>query len=226
MADKSSYHLSSEDAEFTQRSKDIFGDIDKIKNSLSMNKEDIKPVGAKRKIPNAKSDSTSADKKPEKPAYETNPNKWTKYDLSDTETSNDRQNTQAAFAFLYDVQKRKKSEDSITDKATVSSDVDMTESVSFHKPAVRKMKEHVVGMSTGTKKKSIPKDVNTSFDKVELDHLENISAAEFQAEIASKLEENLLAKSTDNKSEGTGTFKHVSKQKRNMRTRKQSDEDE
>lgn len=234
MAEKSSYHLTDEDSEFAMRSKNIFGDIDKIPNSLALNKHDIKPVKGKRKAQDAKEDETPPSNN--KPAYETNPEKWKKYDLSDTETSNDRQNTQVAFAFLYDVQKRRKSDEKPAN--ALAADVDMTDDalpnksneshkVSFQKPSTFKMQEHVVGVSTAPKKKTVSSDLKKELcDKVELDHLENISAAEFQAEIAGKLEDSFVLKTPDESVKKTGTFKHVNKQKRNVRTRKHSENDD
>ena len=181
------FHLIGEDDNFKSRSKDIYSCFENIRNNADLKKNDEK-LSSKRKKNSVKN---------VEPGYKTEPGKWVKYSLEDTDIANDRQNTQAALSFLHDITKRSKA-----DKSQPKSDlpVNMEEDerkeskISFKKPAPHIMSEHVVGKPKHKLPRSITESksekTRLSFDKVELDHLEeNLSAVEYQADIEAKLDE-------------------------------------
>ena len=190
------FHLQGEDDGFKTRINDIYSGFDDIKNNsqLKFSKE-LKSSRKRRGRP----------LKETEPGFKTEPDKWVKYSLESTEVANDRQNTQAALSFLHELSKRSKvnrnsdsaAEDNIlTDRASADEQMDTSskKKVCFKKPVPHTMMEYVVGKPK-SRGQSFGKSNNktmASFDKVELDHLEeNVSAVEYQANIEAKLDETL-----------------------------------
>ena len=197
---EASYKVVGGDEAFSSRISKVFADVDKLTTSLPSQTE-AKPdfKNHKHRVNN---DAST------RPAFEIHPEQWTKYDLSSVKATDDRENTQAAFLFLHSLQKRSKLNVSSTCelpgdpsvagvetiKNSLPSSVESDKPVTFVKP-VQIMPEHVVGQELVHRKvHSALQHVDDipACDKVELDHLEqNVSATEFQEEIAEKLEDSL-----------------------------------
>nr|XP_009858771.1 protein TSSC4-like [Ciona intestinalis] len=208
-----------EEEEFAERKNSVFAQLDKIRNNLSSNLDIEKAV--KRKKPSAASVGTVAANT--LPNYKKQPEKWTKYDLKETNVSSDRQNTLAGFSFLHDLKKRAKTEDNSTvDNSAEPMSIETVEDngIKFKKPMQPKGRRHGEAMKTDCAESS----------KVELDHLEeNVSAEEYQAAILAKWEDKNKTDSTILES-GSAVFKNPQKSNRKgknirARVRRASDSD-
>lgn len=195
----SNFHLKDEDDSFKLRSDDIFGSFDSIKCQAS--KSDTVSL-RKRQLPADDQATTKI------PGYTTEPHKWTKYDLDSTHASDDRQNTCTALNFLHDLAKQKvecidKKDSADLEKKSVRNEKDINPShVCFKKPNPVECPEYVVGSKSRKQNVAKLNKPDASFDKVELQHLEeSVSALEYQAAIEAKLEESIELKQARPKSQ-------------------------
>ena len=190
------FHLVGEDNDFKTRSSEIFSSFDSIKSEAAACHAVFSKAVNKK--------SACSTKKPPEPGFKSEPEKWTKYDLIDTSCTDDRQNTQAAMSFLYEMAKRSRLDiNSKPDQQCKSEKMnEISESkgskfskvICFKKPTPRVMGEHEVGKAEKKVSKmsitGLCKPSQASFDKVDLDHLdENISAIEYQADIEARFNE-------------------------------------
>ena len=205
-----SFKLISEDKEFASRSKDVFGGLDKVQTSLSMNKIDIKPVPRKMKVQKKSSCSHKS----------LTHTKWKKYDLSDADVSSSSQNSSAAFSFLRSLKEQKKGLDS---EITSTSNP-------FEKLHAFGMPEFVVGKEFKPKvKKQCISSINIQPDsELELDHLHgNMYEAEFNEDILISYEQGKKKVSLPTEQEPSSTLKKFKSRSKvvggNVRKRKVSE---
>lgn len=232
MEKSAGYTISSENPEFATKINDVFGGIDTSSSNLissdsaiesdedTSNEQECSPI-----------ESTSDDnncrkckiKDPAKPDFVLNPSNYTKYDLSDVDLGDNRSNAQIAFQFLDEVADRKRSiTDDEGDSCIIGNVLDKH---------VFRMPEHCVGGDIKKQKKAVEKvKVEESFNKVDLDHLEeNVSAAEFRREIEAKLDDSLdrLNPDVNHPPSSNEQFKSFSKKSnRHLRAKTSSDSNE
>ena len=221
------FHLKGEDDSFKSRINDIYSTFDIIKSN-SQSKLSKESSSSRKRT--GKDSSKLVE-----PGYKTEPSKWVKYTLETTAIADDRQNTQAALSFLHELSKRTKC-DKTDDKvrnddslSNVEEEMSTNSKIAFKKPLPFTMSEHVVGKAKLKLHSDVKSDNQAlpSFDKVELDHLdENLSAVEYQADIEAKLDEKLQLQknsgSTYSCQDQSDSFKSrkLRKTNRNLRQRK------
>ncbi|KAJ7333779.1 hypothetical protein OS493_015870 [Desmophyllum pertusum] len=223
------------DSGFQDRSKSIFGCLDRLEPEQDTEKSETesKPLGprAPKRVPD----------------HVLHPAKWTKYSLEEDGSDNhagmtgDALNRHAALSFMDEIRKRNENPSKTATES--ESDVEMAEKHVFSKSAIKHkmevdevpaqsqvmegvhvMPEYVIGQSparTTKKQQQVPPADNTPSDVVCLDHLEQQETLDSASEIKKQ-----ASNSVGEQKEGATFTKRKVKSRGRLRERKSSADDD